>query len=257
MSTGAALLHGLRNWGRAVRFAGMATAAALSPSTYGGAGRAVAVRQIYFTAWQILPGYVFFTAALGFILIEITAAATRRFGLPQHALELVLRVLVLEIVPLLTALVVALRSGAAIATEVAFMHVSGELARLEADGGDPLRGEFAPRVAAVALSLLSLTVISCAIVIVLSYPVMYGASPWAFGEFTRIVGKVFGPVTLAGLALKCVLFGLAVAVIPIAAALRAVPERIKSAPVAVMGGMVRLFFVLGVIEVVALLAKYL
>jgi phospholipid/cholesterol/gamma-HCH transport system permease protein len=85
---------------------------------------------------------------------------------------------------------------------------------------------------------------------------MYGASPWGFGQYTRTVGLVFGMPTLIGTALKCLLFGLAVAVMPISAGLEAVQGQAKSAPVAVLGGMVRLFFVLGLIEALALAAKY-
>lgn len=255
MGLGGAYLARLRGWGRLARFAGFALAAAVSPSSYSGATRAVAVRQVYFTALQILPAFLLFALLFSAVLIQITVNVARQFGLAQHALELILRFLVLELTPLLTALFVALRSGAAIATEIALMRVSGELEAIEREAGDPMRREFAPRVAAAALSVVSLTVFSCALTIVLAYLGIYGLSPWGIEEFTRNVGKVFGPPTLAGFALKCLLFGAAVALIPIAAGLEA-DKRLKSAPVAVLGGMVRLFFVLGLIEVVSLAARY-
>lgn len=256
MRSGHALLKGLRSWGRILRFAGAASAAALSPSTYGAATVAVAARQIYFTAWQILPGYLLFAALFSFVIVEIVIAGARQYGLAQYALELVLRALVLELIPLLTAFFVALRSGAAIGTEVALMRVTGEIEAMEAAAQSPLAREFVPRVAAAALSVASLTVLSSAIAMPLAYVAMYGFSPWAFDEYTRIVGKVFSPPALAGYALKCVLFGLAVALIPIAAGLEAERERIKSAPVAVLGGLVKLFFVLGLIEVLSLAVMY-
>lgn len=247
-----AWLHG---WGRVLRFGGYVLTAALARSTYDAPTRAVAARQVYFTAWQVLPVFVLFSALLSFVLIQITVGATRSFGIAQHALELVLRGLVLEVIPLLTALFVALRSGAAIATEVALMRISGELAAIEAEGVEPLKREFVPRVIAAALSMASLTVISCALCLVLAYAAMYGASPWGFEEFTRVVGRMFGAATILGFAFKCLLFGAAVGVIPIAAGLET-SVQVKSAPVAVMGGMVRLFFALGVIEVVSLAARY-
>jgi len=245
----------LRSWRRILRFAGFATAALLTPSTYGPATRELAVRQIYLTAWQVLPGYLLFSALLSLVIIEIVVTSARQYGLAEFSLELVLRVLVLELIPLLTALFVALRSGAAIATEVALMHISGELEALERAGDDPLALEFVPRVAAAALSVVALTVLSGALAIVIAYLSMYGLSPWGFAEFTHVVGKVFGVPTMLGFALKCLLFGAAVAVVPIAAGLEAT-SNVKSAPVAVLGGMVRLFFVLGLIEVVSLAARY-
>ncbi len=245
----------LAAWGRAVRFAGIALAAALSPSTYRARTRDVALKQIYFTAWQILPGFVLFAAVFSLIVIRISVTAAREYGLAQYALEIVLRTLVLELIPLVTALFVALRSGAAIATEVALMQSSGEIRRMQEEGEDPVVLEFVPRVAAAAVSVLSLTVVSCGVALVLAYYAMYGFSPWGAQEYTRTIALVFDMAALGGFTLKCMLFGAAVAVIPIAAGLHAT-ERVKSVPVAVLGGMVRLFFALGAIEVAALAVKY-
>lgn len=248
----AELVDWLASWRRELRFAGYALAAALSPSTYVAATRTVAVKQIYFTAWQILLPFSLFMALFSLVVIQITMNVARNYDLSQFALELVVRALVLELIPLLIALFVALRSGAAIAAEVALMRQSGEL---EAAGENLLRHELVPRVAAAAISLVSLTVLNSAMALVLAYFSMYGFSPWAFDDYTRVVGYIFSLPIMAGFILKCILFGAAVAVIPIVAGLEAT-ERVRSVPVAVLNGMVRLFFVLGLLEVVSLAAKY-
>jgi len=253
MAFGGDFIFRYRSWRRVLRFAGHATVAVLSPSTYSPATRAVAVRQIYFTAWQILLGYTMFAALFSLVLIQIVAATARQYGLSQHALELTLRVLVLELIPLLTALFVALRSGAAIGAEVALMRVGGQIEDLSEAGESPLHGEFVPRIAAAALSVASLTTLSCALAMGLAYAAYYGFSPAGFAEYTRIVGNVFDLPGLAGFALKCLLFGMAVALIPIATGLEAERDRI---PVAVLGGLVKLFFVIGLIEVVSIVVKY-
>ena len=246
----------LRSWRRVLRFSGIAVAAALSPSTYTEETRMVALRQIYFTALQILWGYLLFAALFSLVLIEIVVESARQYGLAQFSLELVLRVLVLELIPLLTALFVALRSGAAIGTEIALMRVSGELEDMESAGESPLHRELVPRIAGAALSVASLTTLSCAIAVALAYVAMYGYSERGLPEFTRIVAHVFDGPVLVGFMLKCLLFGLAVALIPIATGLEAERGRLKSAPVAVLGGLVKLFFVLGLIEVLSLSVKY-
>src|SRR5256714_10853759 len=130
MSTPRATLAWFRAWGRAALFAAAAAAAALSLSAYTRRTRALAMRQIYFNAWHVLPGFTVFTALLSLVVIQITISLARGYGLAQFALELVFRAVVLELIPLLTAFYVALRSGAAIATEVAMMRVSGELDEL-------------------------------------------------------------------------------------------------------------------------------
>ena len=60
-----------RSWQRLFRVAGYATVAALAPSSYGPAAREIAVRQVYLTAWKVLPGYLAFTALLSVVLIQI------------------------------------------------------------------------------------------------------------------------------------------------------------------------------------------
>lgn len=242
-------------WVRAVLFGFAAAAAALSPSAYTPRTRAVALRQVYFSAWQVLPGFTLFAVFLSLVLIQITISAARDYGLAPFALELVFRAVALELVPLLTALFVALRSGSAINTEIALMQVSGELEEMRAAGLDPYEREFVPRIAASAVSVLALTIVSSTLVMALAYLVMYGDSPWGFAEYTRTLARVFSPATLGGFVLKCIAFGVVVAVIPISAGLHATRDP-KSAPVAVMGGMVRLFLALGVIEGLALAIKY-
>ena len=252
---GAAFVAWARSWWRLLRFAGTVLAAALSPSVYNSATRTVAARQIYFTAWQILPGFTLFAALLGFIIIRIVVSTASEFGLSQHALELIVRVLVLEVIPVLAALFVALRSGSAINTQAALMNVLGEIEALERAGVDPMRCEFVPRVVAAVLSVASLTAVSCAAALALAYLGVYGFYPWGFQEYTRIVGQVFDPQVGFGLALKCLLFGLAVAIIPIAEGLSA-PRGLHFAPIAVLRGMMRLFFALALIEVTSLTATY-
>jgi phospholipid/cholesterol/gamma-HCH transport system permease protein len=245
-----------RSWRRLLRFAGLATVAALSPSAYGPQARAVAVRQIYLTAWRILPGYLVVAAALSLLLIEVVVVSARRYGVAQYSLELVLRVLVLEVVPLMTALFVALRSGAAIGAEIALMSVRGELGDAEEADASPLHAELVPRNAGAAMSVLSLTTLGCVTAVWLSYVVFYGFTPAGLPEFTRIVSNVFDGMELLVFALKCMLFGLAVATIPAATGLEAERGVIKSLPAVVLGGLIKLFFAIVTIEVASLMVKY-
>lgn len=255
MSTPGATLAWFRAWGRAALFGAAAAAAALSLSAYTPRTRALAMRQIYFNAWHILPGFTVFAALLGLVVCQITISLARDYGLAQFALELVFRAVVLELVPLLTAFYVALRSGAAIVTEVAMMRVSGELDALFDAHIDPYEREFVPRIAAAAVSVFALTIVSCTVVMLVAYLVTYGANISGFAEYSRTAARVFGPGPLAGLAVKCLAFGVSVAVIPIAAGLDATRDP-ESAPAAVMGGMVRLFVTLALIQLLSLGVKY-
>lgn len=256
MAFAGAFLFRPRSWRRVLRFAGFATAAAISPSTYGPHAREVAVRQIYYTAWRVLPGYAAIAALLSLLLIEVVAASARRYGVTQYSLELVLRVLVLELVPLATALFVALRSGAAIGAEIALLSVRGELDDREEAEASPLHAELVPRIAGAALSVAALTSLGCLIAVWLSYVVFYGFTPAGLPEFSRIVGNVFDGVELVAFGIKCLLFGLAVAIVPAATALEAEPGVLKSLPAVVLGGLMKLFVVIVAVEAVILVMKY-
>jgi phospholipid/cholesterol/gamma-HCH transport system permease protein len=251
-----AFLFRPRSWLRVLRFSGLAIVAALSPSTYGAQAREIAVRQIYFTAWQALAGYVAAATVLSLLLIEVVASSARNYGISSYSLELVLSVLVLEVVPLVTALFVALRSGAAIGAEIALLVVNGDLEDRGASEAARLHAELVPRIAGAALSVGSLTTLGCLICVLLSYLVFYGFGLAGFAEFTRIVANVFDGPALASFLLKCLLFGLAVAIIPVATALEAERGVLRSLPGVVLGGLVKLFFAILVIEVASLVVKY-
>jgi phospholipid/cholesterol/gamma-HCH transport system permease protein len=256
MAFGGEIILRPRSWRRLLRFGGFATVAALSPSAYGPAARALAVQQIYLTAWKVLPAYLGFSALLSLVVIEIVHSAARAYGLGPVALELVLRVLILELIPLLTALFVALRSGAEIGVEVALMRVSGELEDQAEAGASPLHAELVPRIAGAALSVFSLTTLSIALALYLTYALFYGTSVAGFFVFTRIVGHVIDVPILIGFLLKCLFFGLAVALIPLATGLEAERGDPRTVPAAVLAGLMKLFLVIGLIEILSLVVKY-
>jgi phospholipid/cholesterol/gamma-HCH transport system permease protein len=256
MAYGGEFLLQPRSWRRLARFAAFATAAALSPSSYGPAAREMAVRQIYLIAWKPLAGYLAFAALLGYVLIQVIERAASAYGLADYAIELVLRALVLEVIPLLTALFLALRSGSEIGAEIALMRVGGELEDIEDIGASPLYSELVPRVAGAALSVFSLTMLACALSTAVAYTVFYGMTDAGFEPFTRVVGDVFDEVVLVGFLLKCLLFGLAVALIPLATGLEAERGEPRSVPFTVVAGLVKLFFVVGLVAVLSLVVKY-
>jgi phospholipid/cholesterol/gamma-HCH transport system permease protein len=254
--SGDALIARVVPTGRVLRFGAIAVAGLFSPGLYNSATRTVVQRQIYFTAWQILGSFSLFAALLSLLLIQIVITAARNYGLDDFALEIVLRTLVIEMLPLMTALFVALRSGAAINAEVALMNITSEIQALADVGVDAMRLEFLPRVIGGVVSVLALTAVVSLIALLLAYLSLYGLQAHGLSAFSHTVGQVFSPLQLLGLWLKCLMFGLAVTIIPIAAGLDA-PHKLFFAPIAVLAGMVRLFFALMLIEVGSLAITYL
>lgn len=254
---GKLLLRVVASWWYMVHLGAIALVMAFSPSTYNRENRIVTSQYIYTSTWQVLPWFTLLAALVSLVLIRIVVVTALSYGLSRYALEMVVRVLVLELIPLTAAMFVALRAGLAFnagdarAVQVATADSAEKSRRAQ----NQLRHELVPQVIANAFAVLSLAMVSSMIVLVLAYASVYGMSPWGVPEYTRTVGRVFNFAVTAGFILKTVFFGLAVAVIPTAAILEMhrFGRRTSST---VQPGAIRLLFVLLVIEAASLAVKY-
>ncbi|MBT9505943.1 ABC transporter permease [Rhodoferax sp.] len=245
-----ALLRGIASWWHMLRFGAMVLVIGLSPSTYNRANRATSSKYIYVSTWQVLPWFTAMTTLLSLVLIRIVVVTALSYGLSQYALEMVVRVLVLELIPLSAAMFVALRAGL---TFSAASTGSAHAVDMPSLSLTHMRNELMPRVMASAFSVITLALVSSVIALVLAYLTVYGLSPWGLPGYTRTVGHVFDLAVTLGFGLKTIFFSMAVAVVPMAASLEARP--VTSAD-AVQPGAVRLFLVLLLIEAASLVVKY-
>ena len=251
---GHAFMRGAASWWHMLHFCAIVLVMALSPSTYNRTNRATTSQHIYASTWQVLPWFTALAALLSLVLIRIVVVTALNYGLSHYALQMVVRVLVLELIPLSAALFVALRAGLAFnagALDHALSVSSSQTPRLSLAR---LRNELVPRVLASAFSVLTLAMVSSVIALVLAYITVHGFSLWGLPGYTRTVGQVFDLNVTLGFALKTLLFSLAVAVVPIAASLEA--ERQIATSNTVQPGAVRLFLVLLLIEAASLAVKY-
>lgn len=90
---------------------------------------------------------------IGVIVGFLGVSQLGRFGAVAYVPELVVVAQLRELGPLITAMVVAGRSGAGIASEIATMKVSEEVDALRSMGFDPIRWLVVPRCLAIALTL--------------------------------------------------------------------------------------------------------
>lgn len=215
----------------------------------------VVIKQVYFTAVQILHVFLGYALVISWLIISIIISTARDFGLAEFASEMAIRTLVLELLPFLTALFIALRSGSAINTEVALMQVNNELDALAHCKVPPMQFEFLPRLVGGVISVISLSALSGLLALLMGYLAIYGMSLAGFEPYTRTIAKILDFQILAGLFVKCALFGLAVTLIPVTAGLET-PKKLFMVPVSVLRGMMRVFLAIVAIEVVSLALKY-
>lgn len=140
-------------------FAGAILRSALSyPATTRTLGGRVIVNQIRFTAVQALPFLTVMALVIGVTVVIQAHAQMARLGFSEWLGSILVTVVVRELGPLITAVVVIGRSGTAIAAELATNGVLGETEAMESMGVDPLQYLVIPRVIGGALSVAILTV---------------------------------------------------------------------------------------------------
>jgi phospholipid/cholesterol/gamma-HCH transport system permease protein len=254
-SIGRVPVRWLAGWWRIVEFGAVVLVLALSPSSYrSGIGRALA-RHIYLDTAPILGWFTALCALLTLVITRIVVVTAFSYGLSQYALEMVIRVLVLELIPLTAALFVALRCTIPNGAALAEMRRLGRFDALRRQGLDPVAREVLPRVVAGVFSALTLAALSCVVALGLAYLAVYGLSTAGVAGYTRMFGHVFNPAVSLIFVLKTLFFSLAVSVIPMASALYDL-EGDGSRESAALQGLVRMFAVLLLIETVSLVGNY-
>lgn len=223
-----------------IALAGGCGVRALLPDSYNPAVRRVLVRQVYYTAVQVLPLFLITTLVLGGAVVAALVAALSDYGLDAQIGPLVVDGLLLELAPLATALMLALRSGAAINAEIATIREAGELETLTLFDVDPLTYLFLPRILAVMLSVVLLTGVFGVILVLGGYLFLYLGGGTGFAVYMDGVSRALGAEVAVILTSKALAFGFLVAFVPLYSGLHA-PPGLTGVPIGVLKGMVRLF----------------
>ena len=228
---------------------------ALSPSSYKRVDRLVLARHVYDNTAPNMTSFTLLCALISLVLTRIVTTTALSYGLSQYSLQVVIRVLVLELIPLTAALFVALRCSIPDGAELAELKARGDLDKLRQQGIDPIHREVLPRVMAGIFSTITLAVLSCVVALLVAYVAIYGFNLAGLAGYTRLFGQVFTPAVTLIFVMKTLLFSLAVSLIPMASALygTAVNNTRTSAE---MRGLVRMFAIVLLIEVLSLIGNY-
>lgn len=253
--TGSAPLRWLAGWSRIVLFGATLLVLALSPSSFRRPVRQALHRHIYLDTAPILAGFSLLSALFTLVITRIVVVTASSYGLSQYALEMVVRVLVLELIPVTAALFVALRCTIPNGAALAEMRRIGHFNALRRQSQDPVVTEVLPRMLAGVFATITLAALSCAVALLVAYVAVYGSTPAGLAAYTRMFGHVFNPSVSMIFVLKTLFFSLAVSVIPMASGLYDV-EGDGSRESAALQGLVRMFAVLLVLEAASLVGNY-
>lgn len=250
------LRMGVSAWWQVLLLGAQMLVLACLPSSYRrGPQRSAVLRNLYRATAPLLTWFLVLSALISVVLIRIVVATAYSYGLSQYALEVLVRTLVLELIPLYASLFVAVRFAMPGAQQVRRQLAEHQRQGIEMEPQALLRTELLPRALGALFSVLLLASVSCVVALVLAYLTVYGFSPWGFASYTRSVGSVFTPAVTLIFSLKTFFFSLAVAVVPLAAsAQRDLGGRYARR--SDISEFARLFSVVLLIEVVSLVGNY-
>jgi phospholipid/cholesterol/gamma-HCH transport system permease protein len=146
----------LRGVGQAMLM--LAEAIVLIPWAFTRRSRQELFYQLYVTGIKSLGVITVVAAFTGMILALQTGLELRRFGLQQNIGTAVTVVMLREMGPFMTALIIAASVGSAIAAQIGTMVVSEEVSALEIMSINPVRFLVLPRLLALAIMMPLLTV---------------------------------------------------------------------------------------------------
>jgi phospholipid/cholesterol/gamma-HCH transport system permease protein len=168
--------------------------------------RRVIVEQVYFTAVQALPVIIPVALIIGSMMIIQFSQLSGQIDLGKLVVVLVLR----EIGPIITAIVVILRSATAVTIETSYMGVLGEIDALEMAGIDPMFTICFPRLVGITSAIVSLVLVFDLMAIVGGYTIVKGLTMLPVeGFFQQIAKGVTGSDIGVG-ALKGIFFGITI-----------------------------------------------
>jgi phospholipid/cholesterol/gamma-HCH transport system permease protein len=147
--------------------------------------------QIYFTGFQALPLISVLALASGSIIMLQASTNLSILGGPDLLGNLMVVIVVRELAPLLTALIVIARSGSAVASEIGTMRVNKEVEALEAMGIHPLSYVVFPRLAGGIISVICLAIYFVLIAILGGFIVNSFLHQLTFSYFADSIARAF------------------------------------------------------------------
>jgi phospholipid/cholesterol/gamma-HCH transport system permease protein len=209
--------------------------------------RNVLMKQIYFTGLEASGIIITIAAILGSIVIAQVVSLVGSNG--TLAGKILVWVVLRELAPLLTALIVIARSGTAIAAELGSMKINGEIESIEMMGIPVDRYLLLPRIVGVSLSIVILTVYFVICSCVAGFVVVSVGWHVPYDQFVNGIRSALGVRETVALFSKSLMFGLTISATCCWFGLsvgRSVTEIPQAATKAVMNSLTLVFVIDGV-----------
>lgn len=176
-------------------------------------GRAVVkwgiVEQIYFTAVQALFLVVPLSLLLGSMILMQFARFAAQIDLGKVVVILIIR----EVGPIVTAMLVILRSATAVTIEISYMNVQNEIESLEMAGIDPMRLLSIPRFIGITSAILCLFIVFDVGAILGGYGIIFLTTSIPMGDYLPGIAQAITAADIVIGLVKAVMFGVVISVV--------------------------------------------
>ena len=171
-------------------------------------------QEINRSGTSLMPMFVFVALALGFLVIGQTVSALAKVGATDYLGSTMVIVIVRELGPLLTAMLVLARVGSANVIELGTARALGEVEALEALGIDPVHYLVMPRVIGMALGVFALTIYLVIGALASGYLFAFMATvPLTPSQYFTQIADALGWLDFVLMALKTMAFGFFIAIV--------------------------------------------
>jgi len=226
----------------------------IQPKSYNPAMRMVLTKQIYFTAVTIIPLFIMMAFLFGSVIIGVVISLATEYSLQDQIGSIIVTFVIDEFSPFFTALLISLRSGTAVNTEIAVMNVNKELNMLKEYNINLIDYLFLPRIISGIISVTSLSILFAIIMLSSGYLFTLFYMNMDLHTYKYLLLDAIEVKDLIVLLVKSIAFGFATMLIPIYSGFK-MANSYTTIPISVLNGMVKLFIAIFFIEVLSLVIQ--
>jgi phospholipid/cholesterol/gamma-HCH transport system permease protein len=208
----------------------------------------VFIRQTYFTGVQILPVVFIISLIFGMVLVGILTKFLINLGVYDKIGQILTILIIRELAPVVTALLLSLRSSTAVGAEIAVMNIGNEMNTLKSLNISLKDYLFLPRIFAGLISLFSLSTFFSFVAIFGGYFILSFQLNITFDYLLQLI---FDYITFSDIfcfLYKNLTLGFLIMSIPIFTSMQIKGEN-TLIPIAILKGMMRVFYAIAFVEI--------
>jgi len=203
------------------------------------------IEQVFFTGVQALIVVIPIALIVGSMMMIQFTKLSGQVELGRMIIILIVR----ELGPLITALVVILRSATAVTIEIGYMNVFNEIDAFEMTGIDPMRVICLPRLVGITSAILCLFIVFDLVSIVGGYTLAWALTDIQMGNLLEQIGKAMTVSDITVGIVKAVFFGITITAVSLYRGF-SVKKRITQIPMGASRSAVDCFFYVLIINII-------